>query len=153
MNNATCTRLSARAGCLLLGLLLSVANLQGCSSTASKSIHVDATHEAGAQYAPEELAHMMTDLGYRQLRVEDPVTQQSVSVAEQYGEYRLLFQSLENDNIRVDIHADITDARMTLYFYDIQQAPLGESALQLYEKLVERARFEFGTAHVSASPP
>jgi hypothetical protein len=85
--------------------------------------------------------------------VEDPVTQQSVAVAEQYGEYRLLFQSLENNNIRVDIHADMADGRIVLYFYEINQGTLGNSELRLYEQLEQRVRFEYGAEHVRTSRP
>ena len=91
--------------------------------------------------------------GAQQLRVEDPVTQQSAAVGERYGEYRLLFQSLENDNIRVDIHADMTDGRIALYFYDINQGALGSSELRLYEQLEQRVKFEYGAEHVRASRP
>jgi hypothetical protein len=132
---------------------LMLLTMRACAPGHALSLKVNTAHVAGPRYAPEELGRMMTDLGYQQLRVEDPVTQQSVVVAEQYGEYRLLFHSLENNNIRVDIHADMADGRIVLYVYDINQGTLGNSELQLYEQLEQRVRFEYGAEHVRTSRP
>lgn len=132
---------------------LMLLTMTACAPGHALSLQVNTAHVAGPRYAPGELGRMMTDLGYQQLRVEDPVTQQSVAVAEQYGEYRLLFQSLENNNIRVDIHADMADGRILLYFYDINQGTLGNSELRLYEQLEQRVRFEYGAEHVRTSRP
>jgi len=96
---------------------------------------------------------MMTILGYQQLRVKDPVTGQSVSVAEKYGEYRLLFQSPEDNNIQVDIHIVKTDGRITLYFYNINNSALDTSSLHSYEQLRQRLEFEYGAENVSGSHP
>lgn len=138
---------------LRLVACLMLLTVTACTTTHTLNLKINTGHEAGVQYAPGELTRMMTDLGYQQLRVEDPVTQQSVNVAEQYGEYRLLFQSLENNNIRVDIHAGMTDGRIALYFYDINQSALGSSELRLYEQLEQRVKFEYGAEHVRASRP
>jgi hypothetical protein len=124
-----------------------------CTTTHALYLKVNPARDTGVQYAPGELTRMMTELGYQQLRIEDPVTQQSVSVAGKYGEYRLLFQSLENNNIRVDIHVVKTDGRITLYFYDINQGTPGSSGLRLYEQLEQRVKFEYGAEHVRASGP
>jgi len=96
---------------------------------------------------------MMTDLGYQQLRVKDPVTEQSVAVAEKFGEYRLLFQSPEDNNIRVDIHIVKTDGRIALYLYRIDNSPPGETSQRLYEQLRQRLESEYGTENVSSSYP
>lgn len=136
-----------------LTLLLFAVALHGCSTPQALKIRVKPSHDAGVQYPPEELARMITDLGYQQLRVEDPVTQQSVTVGEKYGEYRLLFQSLENNHIHVDVHVVQADGHIALYFYDRNQGTPGDSGLRLYEQLVERVRFEYGDAHVHASQP
>jgi hypothetical protein len=138
---------------LRLVACLMLLTVTACTTSQALSLKVNTAHVAGVQYPPEELTRMMTDLGYQQLRVEDPVTQQSVAVAEQYGDYRLLFQSLENNNIRVDIHAGMTDGRIALYFYDINQGALGSSELRLYEQLEQRVKSEYGAEHVRASRP
>ena len=138
---------------ILLVTCMMLLTVMACTTGHALSLKVSTAHVAGAQYAPGELTRMMTDLGYQQLRVEDPVTQQSAAVGERYGEYRLLFQSLENNNIRVDIHADMADGRIALYFYDINQGALGSSELRLYEQLEQRVKFEYGAEHVRASRP
>ncbi len=127
--------------------------ITACATSQALILRVNTGHDPGAQYAPGELTRMMTELGYQQLRVKDPVTQQSVTVAEKYGEYRLLFESLENNNVRVDIHADITDGHIALYFYDINHSALGSSELRLYEQLEHRVKSEYGDEHVHASRP
>ncbi len=96
---------------------------------------------------------MMTELGYQQLRVKDPVTEQSVSVAEKYGEYRLLFHSLEDNNMRVDIHITKQDSRIALYLYNINNSPPGDSALRLHKQLLQRLQLEYGAENVSSSHP
>ena len=96
---------------------------------------------------------MMTELGYQQLRVKDPVTEQSVAVAEKYDEYRLLFQSLEDNNIRVDIHIIMADGRIALYLYDINNSRLDETGRRLYEQLLQRLKLEYGAENVSSRYP
>ena len=136
-----------------LPMIIIAVIMSACATQHSATLHVNPRHVEGVQYSPQELTHMMTELGYQQLRVKDPVTQQSVTVAEKYGEYRLLFQSLENNNIRVDIHIVKVEGGITLYFYNINKSALSSSSLQLFEKLQQRLKLEFGAENVSSHPP
>lgn len=133
-----------------LSVIILAASISACATPHSATLKVNTRHVEGAQYSPQELTHMMTDLGYQRLRVEDPATQQSVAVAEKYGEYRLLFQSLENNNIRVDAHIVKIDGRMVLYFYNINKSALSGSSLQLFEKLQHRLQMEYGAENISS---
>lgn len=133
---------------LFLAMLISA-----CATQHSATLNVNPRHVEGMQYAPQEVTSMMKTLGYQRLRVEDPVTQQSVAVAEKYGEYRMLFQALENNNIRVDIHIVKADGRMALYFYNINKSALSSSSLQLFEKLQQRLQLEYGAENVSNHRP
>jgi hypothetical protein len=134
-------------------IILLLASMIACATQHTATLKVNPRHDAGAQYQPEELNRMMTILGYQRLRVKDPVTQQSVAVAEKYGEYRMLFQSLQDNNIRVDIHIVKADGRIALYFYNINNSALDESSLRLYEQLRQRLKFEYGAENVSGSQP
>ena len=134
-----------------LAIIALAALATACAPQKVMTLEVDSRHVEGVQYLPEELARMMTDLGYQQLRVKDPVTQQSVAVKEQYGEYRLLFQSLEDSNIRVDIHIVKADGRIGLHFYDIHNSAPGSTSIRLFEQLRQRVNHEFGAENVSAN--
>lgn len=141
-----------RAGLPALILFL-LALMTACATQQAITLKVNSRHVEGIQYAPQEITHMMTDLGYQQLRVKDPVTEQSVAVAEKFGEYRLLFQSLEDNNIRVDIHIVMEDGRMALYLYDIDNDVPDETTLRLHEQLLQRLKLEYGADNVSSSHP
>ena len=141
-----------RAGVILL-MILMVTITTACATQPAITTRVNPRHDEGVQYYPQEIDRMMTELDYQRLRIRDPATGQSVAVAEEYGEYRLLFQSLQDDNIRVDVHIDKQDSEITLYFYNVNKSPLGDSSLQLYEQLLQRLRIEYGTKNVSSSRP
>ncbi len=134
-------------------ILFLLALMTACATQQAITLKVNSRHVEGIQYAPQEITHMMTDLGYQQLRVKDPVTEQSVAVAEKFGEYRLLFQSLEDNNIRVDIHIVMEDGRMALYLYDIDNDVPDETTLRLHEQLLQRLKLEYGADNVSSSHP
>jgi len=134
-------------------IIFLLAIMAACATQQSMTLKVNSRHVEGIQYAPQEVIHMMTDLGYQHLRVKDPVTEQSVAVAEKQGEYRLLFQSPEDNNIRVDIHIVMEDGRMALYLYNINNSPPGETSLRLYEQLRQRLETEYGAENVSSSHP
>ena len=120
-----------------------------CATQKDLTLEVNSKHVEGIQYLPQELTRMMTDIGYQHLRVKDPVTEQSVAVGEQYGQYRLLFQSLEDSNIRVDIHIVKADGRIGLHFYDIHNNSPSSTSIRLYEQLRQRLNHEFGAENVS----
>jgi hypothetical protein len=138
------------ASCYRLPIIILALAVTACELQHSAILKVNPRHDAGVEYAPQELTKMMTGLGYQQLRVKDPVTEQSVTIAEKYGEYRMLFQSLENNNIRVDIHIDMLDGRIALYFYNINSSAFNSSSLQLYEQLRKRLELEYGAENVSS---
>ena len=141
-----------RAGVILL-MILMLAIMAACATQPAITTRVNPRHDEGVQYYPQEIDRMMTELDYQRLRIRDPATGQSVAVAEEYGEYRLLFQSLQDDNIRVDVHIDKQDSEIALYFYNINKSPLGDASLQLYGQLLQRLRIEYGTKNVSSSRP
>lgn len=136
-----------------LPMLFLAALMSSCATQHSATLKVNPRHVEGVQYSPQEITLMMTDLGYQRLRVEDPVTEQSVAIAEKQGEYRMLFQSLENNNIRVNAHIVKVDGSITLYFYNINKSALSSSSLQLFEKLQHRVRLEYGADNVSSHQP
>jgi len=139
-----------RAGVTLL-MILMLAITTACATQPAITTRVNPRHDEGVQYYPQEVYRMMTELDYQRLRIRGPATGQSVAVAEEYGEFRLLFQSLQDDNIRVDVHIDKQDSEIALYFYNINKSPLGDSSLQLYEQLLQRLQFEYGAENVSSS--
>lgn len=96
---------------------------------------------------------MLESLGYEQLPVRDPTTGQPVYVAEKYGEYRMLFQSSDDNNVRVNAHIDTGGGNIGLHLYEIGSKDLDESAVQLYRKLKQRLELEYGAANVSSSNP
>jgi len=136
-----------------LSMIILAVIMSACATQHSATLKVNPRHVEGVQYSPQEITRMMTDLGYQRLRVEDPVTEQSVAIAEKQGEYRMLFQSLENNNIRVNAHIVKVDGRITLYFYNINKSALSSSSLQLFEKLQHRVRLEYGADNVSSHQP
>jgi|GEM_PF-1675174 len=141
-----------RTGITLLMTFL-LASMTGCATQQAIITKVNPRHDEGVQYSPQEVSRMMTELDYKPLRIEDPVTEQSVVVAEEYGEYRLLFQSQQDNTIRVDVHIDKQDSEIALYFYNTSNSPLGDPSLQLYERLLQRLKIEYGAGHVSSSRP
>jgi hypothetical protein len=147
------TRLQLPAAAFNIPMIILAVTLSACATQPSATLKINPRHVEGVQYGPQELTRMMTDLGYQRLRVEDPVTQQSVAIAEKQGEYRLLFQSQEDNNIRVDAHIVKIDGRMALYFYNINKSTLSSSSLQLFEKLQHRMQLEYGADNVSSHQP
>jgi major membrane immunogen (membrane-anchored lipoprotein) len=138
---------------ILLLMIMLLAAMTACATRHAITLKVNPQQDEGLQYSPQEVSRMMTELGYQQLRIADPVTEQSVTVAEKYGEYRLLFQSLEDDNVRVDVHIVKQDGRIALYLYNINNSPLDDSALRLHEQLLQRLKFEYGGENVQSSLP
>jgi len=136
-----------------LSMIILAVIMSACATQHSATLKVNPRHVEGVQYSPQEITRMMTDLGYQRLRVEDPVTEQSVAIAEKQGEYRMLFQSLENNNIRVNAHIVKVDGSITLYFYNINKSALSSSSLQLFEKLQHRVRLEYGADNVRSHQP
>lgn len=132
---------------LVLTLLLSA-----CTTTGA-ILKVKPQHIEGAQYPPQEITRMLESLGYEQLPVRDPTTGQPVYIAEKYGEYRLLFQSSEDTNVRVNAHINTGGGNIGLHIYRVDSKELDESAIQLYRKLKQRLEFEYGAANVSSSNP
>ena len=135
----------------LVSLILALA-LSACS-TRGAILEVKPQHIEGTQYPPQEITRVLKSLGYEQLPVRDPTTGQPVYVAEKYGEYRLLFQSSDDNNVRVNAHIDTGGGNIGLHLYEIGSKDLDESAVQLYRKLKQRLEFEYGAANVSSSNP
>lgn len=138
------------SGTIIRLAIITLATLvTACATQKDLTLEVNSRHVEGVQYLPQELTRMMTDLGYQHLRVKDPVTEQSVAVKEQYGQYRMLYQSLEDSNIRVDIHIVKADGRIGLHFYDIHSNSPSSTSIRLYEQLRQRLNHEFGAENVS----
>ena len=135
----------------LVSLILALA-LSACS-TRGAILEVKPQQIEGTQYPPQEITRVLNSLGYEQLPVRDPTTGQPVYVAEKYGEYRLLFQSSDDNNVRVNAHIDTGGGNIGLHLYEIGSKDLDESAVQLYRKLKQRLEFEYGAANVSSSNP
>ena len=68
--------------------------LQGCTTTGGETLDIYPQNVVARQSMPDEIAEMLSALGYDWLPVSDPHVRHRVKVAEQDGEYRMLFQHL-----------------------------------------------------------
>jgi hypothetical protein len=146
--NSTCL-LQQRFRCLLAIFVLLLA---GCASSGA-TLQVKPRHDTGIQYSPQEVTGMMQILGYEQLRVLDPDTQQSVAVATNDGEYRLLFRHNGNTGIRVDVRIIIGNGNIGLHLYQPGRKDLDAAARQQHELLRQRLILQYGAEHVSDRHP
>jgi hypothetical protein len=133
----------------LIPLILTLV-LSACTTTGA-ILKVRPQHIEGTQYPPQEITRMLESLGYEQLPVRDPTTGQPVYVAEKYGEYRLLFQSSDDNNVRVNAHIGTGGGNIGLHLYVIDSKDLDKSAVQLYRKLKQRLELEYGAENISDS--
>ena len=135
----------------LVALILTLV-LSACTTTGA-ILEVKPQHLEGAQYPPQEITRMLESLGYEPLPVRDPTTGQPVYIAEEYGEYRLLFQSSDDNSVRVNAHIDKGGGNIGMHLYKVDSKELDKSAVQHYRKLKQRLELEYGAANVNSSNP
>jgi hypothetical protein len=96
-----------------------------------------------------EILAMFEDLDYEIINSLDESTHQKIEIAEQYGEYRILFQNLKQHSIRVKAHIREEDGVTGLHFFEQGQDEPSELAMVYYQKLKQRVILEFGEKQVS----
>ncbi len=137
---------------LLRNVLLTVVAallVVACATGAGKNLRVQAQKETDAQYMPDELAGMLSELGYRSVPIPDPDMGHDVRVSMQHGDYLMQFEHLRNGRVRIDARMRIRDNFTQLHFYEIGSNGLTDSGLALYDALRRRAELEFGRENVS----
>lgn len=134
--------------------MLATLFLSGCTSvTGGRTLDVDTGDLEGAQNMPQEISHMLEALGYESLAVHDPDIGHPVKIAEQNGQYRMLFQARDNPAIRVEVHIRVAGNHTGLHFYEVGSKEPGAAALQHYQKLKQRLVLEFGADNVTDNHP
>jgi hypothetical protein len=136
-------------GRMALALFALFLLLPGYTAAADKILKIDPRHVVGMQDMPSEITSMLEDLGYERLPIRDPVTGQPVQVAEQFGQYRMLFRATANAAVQIDVHIRIGDNVTGLHFSEAGTDQPGDVALDYYHTLRERAVLEFGADKVS----
>lgn len=140
--------------CLPALLVLTALLQSGCASvTGGRTLDVDTGNLEGAQNMPQEISRMLEALGYESLPVHDPDIGHPVKIAEQNGQYRMLFQARGNPAIRVEVHIRVAGNHTGLHFYEIGNKEPGTAALQQYQKLKQRLVLEFGADNVTDKHP
>jgi hypothetical protein len=141
-------------GCLPALLMLAALLQSGCATvTGGRTLDVDTGNLEGVQNMPQEISRMLEALGYESLPVHDPDIGHPVKIAEQNGQYRMLFQARGNPAIRVEVHIRVAGNRTGLHFYEVGNKSLGESARQHYQQLKQRLVLEFGADNVTDNHP
>ena len=70
-------------------------------------------------------------------------------MAEEYGQYRMVFRAADNNAVQVEVHIRITDNMTGLHFSEVGADKLGDTALEYFRKLKDRVVLEFGAENVS----
>ena len=142
------------SGCLPVLLMLAALLQSGCAAvTGGRTLDVDTGHLEGAQYMPQEISRMLEALGYESLPVHDPDIGHPVKIAEQNGQYRMLFQARDYPAIRVEVHIQVVGNHTGLHFDEVGNKSLGEPARQRYQQLKQRLVLEFGADNVTDNHP
>lgn len=72
-----------------------------------------------------------------------------MQVAEQHGQYRMLFSAADNASVQVDVHIRISDKATGMHFQELGADSPGEAAMDYFRKIKERLILEFGADNVS----
>lgn len=121
---------------------------QGCTTTGGATLSIDAQRVIAPQSMPDEIADMLSALGYDWIPVADPNVLHGVKVGKQDGEYRMLFQHLTDRKVRIDVRIRRFDDFTRLNLYEIDSRTLSPSSRTLLQRLRERVVLEFGDANV-----
>ena len=139
-------KISCRTALVLLALLVFVP----CYAQAGdKTLRIDPRHIAGVQDMRTEITSMLEDLGYKWQPIRDPSNGQPMQVIEKYGQYRMLFRTVDNDSIQVEVHVRKSDNMTGLHFSEVGAKRPGDTALDYFQKIKDRAVLEFGADNVS----
>ena len=126
--------------------------MPGCASTGGKSLKIDTRHIVGVQNMRSEITSMLEVLGYERQIIRDDSTGQPVQVADDLGQYRMLFRATGNVSVQVEVHIRKGNNFTGLHFSEVGADQPGAAALDYYRKLRERAVLEFGADNVSDRP-
>ena len=125
----------------------------GYALAGDKTLKIDPRHVVGFQNMQSEITSMLVVLGYEQVPLRDSSTGQPVLVAEEYGQYRMLFRAADNGAVQVEVHIRITDNVTGLRFSEVGADQPGDAALEYFRKLKDRIVLEFGAKSVSDKHP
>ena len=132
-----------------MALFTLLALVPGHATADDKILKIDPRHVVGVQDMRSEITSMLEGLGYERLPLRDPSTGQPVQVAEEYGQYRMLFRAADNVSVQIEVHIRKTDNMTGLHFSVVGNDQPGAAALDYYRKLKDRAVLEFGADNVS----
>lgn len=121
----------------------------GYALAGDRVLKIDPRHMVGVQNMHSEIASMLEDLGYEWQPISDHTTGQPVQVAEEYGQYRMLFRAADKVTVQVDVHIRKNDNMTGLHFSEVGTDQPGDAAMDYYRKLKDRAVLEFGADNVS----
>lgn len=123
--------------------------LSGCVPSGVKELTIDPTHVLGGQNIRKEIVFMLEELGYEYQPVRDPTTGQPVMVAEQNGQYRMMFRLKEDSSIHVEVSIRETDNFTELYFFEADGKQLSADAMDYYLVLKAEVTKVFGQENVN----
>ena len=72
-----------------------------------------------------------------------------MQVAEEYGQYRMLFRTGDNVCVQVEVHIRKDDRMTGLHFSEVGTDQPGDAAMDYYRKLKDRVVLEFGAENVT----
>ncbi|MEE8429328.1 MAG: hypothetical protein V3S33_07490 [Gammaproteobacteria bacterium] len=121
----------------------------GYAPAADKTLKIDPRHVVGVQNMRSEITSMLEGLGYEWQPVRDHSTGQPVQVAEEYGQYRMLFRAADNVSVQVEVHIRRDDMMTGLHFSEVGADQLSDAAMDYYRKLKDQVVLEFGADNVS----
>lgn len=106
-------------------IAFSTSFLQGCATTGGETLSIRTQHVTAQQSMSDEIADLLSALEYNWIPVTDSHVRHGVKVAEQDGEYRMLFQHLKNQQVRIDVRIRRSDDFTRLHFYYLRWEILG----------------------------
>ena len=121
----------------------------GCASVGGKTLKIDPRQIVGVQDMKSEITSMLEILGYERQPLADPSTGQPVQVAEEYGQYRMLFRAGDNVSVQVEVHIRKDDRMTGLHFSEVGTDHPGDTAMDYFRKLKDRVVLEFGADNVT----
>lgn len=91
----------------------------GYALAGDKVLKIDPRHMVGVQNMHSEIASMLEDLGYEWQPIRDHTTGQPVQVAEESGQYRMLFRATDKVTVQIDVHIRKNDNMTGLHFSEV----------------------------------
>ena len=114
-----------------------------------KILTIDPRNIVAVQNMRSEITAMLESLGYASQPVLDPSTGQPVTVAEKFGQYRMLFRAVDNVSVQINVHIRKDNHITALHFSKVSAEQPDDVANDYYQKLKQRVVMEFGADNVS----